>query len=356
MAAKIILRKDNPFFITDPEKEMLALDAAYSWSELIVRRRDNKPDTTVRNYIRAQEEEDRRWAIGTIELEGEKFQFRTLKEVDGMGLHNLIAKGGKVVVVGGRMNEQWERYSENPCFEFWTGDPKEIERRFPKGGRRNLPSNTRGVILSRFVSHSVSRRIVDEARRRRFVIMGPKNDGELAKLLDQIATEPKKKEQPMSEEAAATQEIELRRPRHGELQDWAKKHDDASKPIHEVANMLYPKIIASGIQTSITSVAQAIGTMRRKAGVYANPTLSQTLKAKKGGAREKKAPVAKPLSPAAMARKPIPDDGTESLLKMIDDLIAGISLLQDAVRRMHEQNLEYRRLEATLSELGYSKR
>ena len=52
----------------------------------------------------------------------ETSQFRALGEVDRMTLHSLVASGGKIVVIGGRMNPLWNRFAENPRVVFWTGD------------------------------------------------------------------------------------------------------------------------------------------------------------------------------------------------------------------------------------------
>lgn len=274
-----------------------------------------------------------------------------------MTLHSLIANGGKVVVIGGRMNPLWHRFNNDPRIEFWTGDRSEIERHFPKGGRDSLPTNTHGIIMSRFVSHSVVSKILDEARRRHMTVMGPKNDGEVTRLLEEIMTQPVP-ETPTSSPASPPPKEEtpktLRPPLKGELTEYVQKYDNASKSIKEMSVIIAEKMNAAGIRSISSSVQNSIGNFRRTAGVYAKQQ-EKTTPAPQPPPGIPALPKPLPPPPPPPSAPPLspPDDGTLALLQMIGDLQAGLSLLQDKVKQMHEQNIEYRQLEAKLGELGF---
>lgn len=275
-----------------------------------------------------------------------------------MGLHNLIANGGKVVVIGGRMNDNWRQFTDNPQFIFWTGDRAEIDRHFPRGGGE-LPSNTRGVIVSKFISHATAGRIIEEARKKKALIMGPKNDGEVTRLLEEILTPEKTKETSVPEQQVAAPIKELRAVRRGELAQYAKKYDESTKPIAEVAKKVFAIIQADGIMTTENSVAQSIGKMRRDAGVFAKPDISASMKKMHAARRKVAGETETIVAPAKSTKKMTAKEAeteTELLLKMIDDLLAGLTLLKDAVTRMHEHDLEYRSLQAKLAELGFLKK
>lgn len=311
----------------------------------------------------------RRRRTGYIERDGEQTLYQEFKEVKRMGLHNLVANGGKVVVIGGRMNASWERYQDDPRVEFWTGDRQEIERHFSsdtKGGTENLPTNTHGVIISRFISHTTLSIITAEARKKQLTIFGPKNDGEVTRLLHEILTEPKMdkpKEEPTNGSSG-----QLRPPKRGELVKYAKAYDDSARTIKQSSDYIWALLRKAGVAAASLSVQQTVGNMRRQAGVFANPKISKTMQAKKRGVvetvmhqatEEKKVPESPPPSKSTQPPAPVAsgaDDGTLALMKMIDDLMASMELMKEAVTKMHTQNQEYRQLEAKLKELGFIKK
>ena len=107
----------------------------------------------------------------------------------------------------------------------------------------------------------------------------------------------------------------------------------------------------------MNSIAIGIGNMRRKAGVYANPVLAKTLADRKAAKPEKHVVVRrqKQVKVKKTMPKPVVESNTQTLLRMIDDLVAGISLLREEVSKMQQQNDEYRKLEATLKQIGWQK-
>lgn len=350
----ITLERERPDpggrYSLDPDIEKIVTHIATDnifWGDIYYRKEMTKQDTIILLSSTARE-------------------MRKKKEQEAiMSLHSLIANGGKIVVLGGRMNPSWQRWEKDPRFVFWTGDRSEIERNFSKSEGDFLPSNTHGIILSRFLSHATSARVIAEAKRRRVTIMGPKNDGEVTRLLEEITTVPPPVQ---STPAPAKQEQPklLRPPISGELSRWVKENDDATISIKESAEKIIKKMEEKGIKTSMSSLQNTIGHMRRTAGVFARQTKGRQptpapsvpplavpqLPPPPPTPVVQPAPAALQVEPKAPSSIPAPE-GTLVLLKMIDDLAAGLSLLKDEVKRMHEQNAEYRALEAKLAELGF---
>lgn len=300
-------------------------------------------------------------------------EFREKKEQEKiMSLHSLIANGGKIVVIGGRMNPSWGRWEKDPRILFWTGDRSEIERNFSRSGDI-FPSNTHGVILSRFLSHATSSQVLEEAKRRRMTVMGPKNDGEVTRMLEEITTVPPPNQSTPAPAPKQEQPGLMRPTVKGELLEYAKKYDDATKTIREMGAVIFNKMKEAGIQTTQSSVEQSIGNMRRSAGVFANPKLVKSWRqtseeaTQPPGVPEMPKPFPPPPPPTSPPPLPVdaapaprsmasavpPPEGMLILLKMIDDLAAGLSLMKEEVKKMHEQNAEYRALEAKLAELGF---
>lgn len=108
-----------------------------------------------------------------------------------MSLHNLIANGGKVVIVGG-YNKEFEEFRAHPQLEFWTADDKTEMISLLKRKNGSLPRNARAVIISHFVSHSAIDKVMKDARNRKLIVFPNKLTGEVTKILKEITTAPPK--------------------------------------------------------------------------------------------------------------------------------------------------------------------
>lgn len=71
----------------------------------------------------------------------------------------LLQNGGVIVIVGGRSTNVTHDMRTDPRLVFWDSTD-------PKSARKDLPSNTRAVLMTRYISHEMSHRITKEARRR----------------------------------------------------------------------------------------------------------------------------------------------------------------------------------------------
>jgi hypothetical protein len=270
-----------------------------------------------------------------------------------MGLRSVLEGGGKVIVVGGTMNPNWSRFKDHPQIVFWTGSQSEIERHLKNGD--NFPPNVKGVILSRFLSHSQGGKVIAEAKRKRALIMNGQNDGEVTRLLEQLTT-PEPKPEPEAPRPILVKK-ELRPPKHGEIGKLLQEHYKPDVPNIDAARKLLKIAEEKGIKSTEGSMQQAIYAFKKKLGLT-SPTARTSHGVRVGVVT---APGGKKTVETIQPRKEtriqdakttqIEMDEITPLLKIVDDIQASFSLLRDALVRMHEQGEEYRRLKEKLSSL-----
>jgi hypothetical protein len=260
-----------------------------------------------------------------------------------MSLHSsLLASGGKIVVAGGRMNPGWRSYQNHPQLVFWCGDQNEIARHLKNGD--NLPNNTKGVIMSRFISHAESNKIIAEAKRKRAVIFAMKNDGEITRLLEEIMMEDKKVEsQPQTH--VSTEPKTLRKPKHGELYHAVEKNYDASIPNVDNVHKIIEILAKDGIQSTHGSIANTVYTLKKKLGIQGVRAVVSH------GVRkvvETPAPPIKIVKPAKKQQTGTPED---DLLKVLDDAMLSLQLVREEVVKFRSQRGDYEQLKTKLSAL-----
>lgn len=287
------------------------------------------------------------------------------EEKERMSLHSsLIASGGKILVVGGNMNPNWARFAQHPQVVFWTGDKAEIQRHLK--AEHNLPDNTKAVLISRFIGHSESAKVMAEARDRRALIIAPLNDGELTRKLEEIMTPngdgiAKKVEVVKAETVVKTEtpvKVGLRKPGRGDIQRLLTKHYDSSRPNVDEATRLLVVARLEGLLTTNESLQQGIYMFKKRAGI--------TSPRAQGGphGRIKVIPAtvvtAPTVEPSKVKRvyarrttKSVRDESVkgDELIKLLDDSIAGLELVRDQVVEFKGQRNEYLELKRKLAEL-----
>lgn len=97
-------------------------------------------------------------------------------------LSSLLTNGGKILIVGG-YTKAWDSFKKYDQLEFWSGEQKDIVK-FVRD--REIPANCKGVIISRFISHSELGIVMNKARARNLTVFANKADGEITSLLDQM--------------------------------------------------------------------------------------------------------------------------------------------------------------------------
>lgn len=246
-----------------------------------------------------------------------------------MSLHNLIANGGKVLVVGG-YDKSFREYRDHPQLVFWTGD--DVVNKY---ARTDLPPNTKGVIVSRFTPHTLLHKVMKQARDKRATIFAPLADGEVKKKLDEIITipkglekkmipttiEPEEKTEPKVMKPAS--ENKLRKPAKGEIAAFVRRvHRPDTDSAGETTRIL-ELMRSEGIEANRQTVYQAIWGLRKK-------------------------PVQKSAQKSVQKEKK-PD--SSPLLKLIDDAMAAMQLVRDEIERVGTNIDELNELKAKLKAL-----
>lgn len=276
-------------------------------------------------------------------------------------LHNLIANGGKVIIVGGR-NKTWESYRKHPQLEFWSGDDPAETGRVIRQHNNALPSNTHALIISKFISHSQLDVVMKDARRKRIVMFANLTDNEIFNKLDEIigkdsmATTPTPSPTPPKPVAKPITNVDLRKPGRGEVARLVQQHDVATLTINESAASLIQIAREKGFSTTDGTLRNLIGAHRRALGI---PSTRQ--KAMMAAGATIITPIPTPVPSAATVTKaepvakptlkePTAEEVTD-LLKLFDDAIAGLQLTRDAVQRMAVENRDLRVIKVRMEKL-----
>jgi hypothetical protein len=95
-------------------------------------------------------------------------------------LVELLKDGGVAVIVGGRSSNFTQEMRDNPRLEFWDSTD-------PKTRTRDLPSNTRAVLFTKWLSHETDGRLRKQAKKRGiFCKPGVHETGELRIELQRV--------------------------------------------------------------------------------------------------------------------------------------------------------------------------
>lgn len=230
-----------------------------------------------------------------------------------MSLHNLVADGGKILVVGG-MPKNWQEYRNHPQLEFWSGEAGEILGVVKSKTQNGIPANVKGIIVSRFIPHSVQDLLLPEARKRKIVYFPQKNDGEITKLLDEITSELPK--------AEAADEKTTRAP-FGSVKKLIEEFDDIKLSGADSARKILDIARERGLKTTTyNSLSVQILSHRRKKGLTNKP-----------------ASISKPKS------------SLQTLLNAFDDAIAGLQLAREAAVQISKENDELKTYKEKVSKI-----
>jgi hypothetical protein len=264
-----------------------------------------------------------------------------------MSLHNLIANGGKVVVVGSleKNVEGKFKFAEHPQIEFWSGEQKDIKQHVKNHGGR-LPDNCRGLILSRFISHSETLPLMADARAKRALILPMKNDGEIAKLLEEIITPTIRVPAPQSSTPSSTpsqqeEAMEAAKPKKGELKQFVIQNDDPHVIPAQASIRLFKLAEQRGIKTTKASIEQCIRTYRHEIGVVGN-----------GKSKARTNGNVKPTPQPSLSQVPDKQSDLTVLLKMINDSMATMALVKDEVAKIEKRNQEFAKVREMLARMG----
>lgn len=201
---------------------------------------------------------------------------------------------GTVVVVGVRSTNLDAVYREHPRVVVWEStDPKSLNK--------DLPTNARAVVMTRFVDHTLSGRIIEQARQRNLTLFPMLETGQIKAQLDELL-DMNAKETPKEP------------PKKGQLKDFVAKNSDPNANVKSETSRLMSLASKAGIKTTPGSVEQAIRVHRRSI-LHGKPSSILTK--------------------------------SQQLVKVLDDCIAGLELLREEVQRIEKENSEMKaKLEA----------
>ncbi len=287
---------------------------------------------------------------------------------DDMSLHSLIANGGKVLVVGGKMNPSWAEFTHHPQLVFWTGERKDIVKRLKNGN--NFPDNTRGVLISRFIGHSEAKKVMEEARSKRALIMSTLNDGEITRKLEEITTIPKpegfpplSKSLPPPPPAPPPSPVVGRVPT-GQLTKFIAEHHQAELITSQEGRRLFKLATEVGVKTTEMSCIASVKLYRHRMGIVigkkAEGMAKRRLALTTSQLPSNPVPVSEapipPVTPVTQRSSPEParalvHDTEENLIQMIDECISGLSLVREGIQKFMGKRGDYERLKAKLAAL-----
>lgn len=102
-----------------------------------------------------------------------------------VNLADLVAHGGRIVVVGGRTTNFPDYMRDDPRLVFFDSTD-------PRTQTRELPSNARAVVMTQFVGHNVYWRFAEQAKARGIVFVpGTRTTGELRRMLEDVVKAPR---------------------------------------------------------------------------------------------------------------------------------------------------------------------
>jgi hypothetical protein len=268
----------------------------------------------------------------------------------------LIKDGGKVLIAGGQWSKQWDTWKDHPQLIWWTGEQKDIKRELINHSGY-LPDNVKGVILSRYISHSESGQIIAEARKKRALIMPMLNDGEITRLLEEITTptvqtngEAKVKiVQPVEPEPVEQEtDVTMHKPGRGEMARFVAEHHKTDLITSLEGERLFAIAKKSGLQTTVGSMKQSIFKYRKDLGVVVGSLAGK--KTSVGVPRTEKAET-KAVAPAPRTPEPATENDVDLLLKMVEDSITGLQLIKEHVVKLNKQNVRFMKMKQKLADL-----
>jgi hypothetical protein len=109
-------------------------------------------------------------------MNGDETATESKSETKAEVVARLLKMGGKVLVVGGGVTALPRRYTTHPQLVFWDDQRQSHEH-------REVPSNTRGVIVNRWCSHATMRRVRDATERMRIPLFAMLRTHEIKELL-----------------------------------------------------------------------------------------------------------------------------------------------------------------------------
>jgi hypothetical protein len=169
---------------------------------------------------------------------------------------------GNVLIVGTKASNFDEELRTHPRVIMWDSQNEHWTN-------KDLPQNVRAVFVTRWIGHSAFGKILHEARKRRITIFNPEGTGTIARQVKELLslTPPVEVTIELPQETIVP-ELQPTKTRTGGYKQ-AKLHalyPYINYTLGNTANarVLFAKAKELGIETTLASLAQAVGVQRRK--------------------------------------------------------------------------------------------
>lgn len=269
-----------------------------------------------------------------------------------MSLHNLIANGGKVLILGG-YDKDWPELRDQPQLEFWSGDSSKEIATILRQHNNTLPANVKAVIISRFVSHTQLAVVMKQARARHLTVFPNKNTGEVRRILSDILNgvpvhpitefinqprltamtkpepQPATVVEPVVEKPIEQPAPKIEIKRVGQIKALVLELDNPEYSIRESAHDILKIAEERKIITTLGSLDQTIRMVRKERGIL---VLTQPSK----GHRKV------PTSTVTPKPEPVKAIVADNLLRAFDDAIAALQLVRELALKQQTENEQLR--------------
>lgn len=272
---------------------------------------------------------------------------KSISETNPQLVARLLKQGGKALLVGGNVT-QWltQEYLDHPQIVVWDDQRESIKD-------KEVPSTTKVILWTRFVSHPDVGRLNDAAARLRLVKFPMLTAGDVKRLLGEVVHPPNEirsepptvvaKSQPM-----ATVTVRVKRPiaGHGQTQAFIREN--------------YNKDVDYDVRGSIATEARRLFKLSEERGFKTTfPSLEQALRIIVRPPDSRRAPVKEPTatikkSATSVVPSPLikgPDDDFEVLESMIEEVIMSLKLIQEHLPKVRKETERVRGLKEQMMRL-----
>lgn len=248
----------------------------------------------------------------------------------------LLAQGGVALVVGAQRRNVGDYLFEHKQLVYYSSEDV---------CRRGLPTNTRAVVLTRFMRHAAFAKVVDEAKKRGLTVYPiPTSTGELKKTLMSMLPPPAPPcaNAPMPPPAVEISPLRVAvgtLQRHQAISQKDDKVTMVDKTITEPQKSI-SHAVRDLVAGGITDLDEVIRRLRAEGYTSSRRVISTTLwKAKQPGAmavrtykpRRRRQPAAVQTSPAAA--KLSQEASADEMVKLVDDAILALTLVREQVAK-----------------------
>ncbi len=256
-------------------------------------------------------------------------------------LARLVNGGGKILIVGGGVENLPHQYVNHPQLLFWDDN-------FQGHEHKEVPTNVRAIVWGRWISHSTVARLNKVVTARRLLKFPFLKPGQMKSLLADVVsgalkppvtTSETRQEVPVSE--LQQEQPEKPRAKIGQVGDLIERHLDwgldytVLGTVTRETKRLMSIAEAEGIPTTMGSLMEGIRTrLKRKGIATVNRVPGALLKVPKPKKEKVIAPAHKPVTKG--------EDDFVTLDRLLEDAITALKLVQEHMPKVREETQRLR--------------